>query len=230
MLLNVIFDIILISILAIGAVYGIKKGFVKAVAKPVKFIAAIVISLSLAGILSSTVIEPIIGPAISNKLSDTLIEKYSNVTVDNANDELPTLVKIAAGACGLDVSDIADKSDSENVIVEIAESVTAPIVGLIGSILGFVILYFVSKILLGMLISFLNTLIDRGVVKFLNRTLGCVFSVFMAFVAVWCVTVIFEFLFNIPVIANIGFIDNFTGGPIYRFFKSFTPLDLLLSF
>ena len=53
---------------------------------------------------------------------------------------------------------------------------------------------------------------------------------FLAFVAGWAFTSVFEFVFNIPAIASIGGIKDFTGGVVYRFFRNFTPLDLLLSF
>ena len=98
MVANVIFDIILVGILLAGAIMGIKNGFVDTIAKPVKFVAAIVIAISLASVVGSAIIEPIIGPAISHKLSDILIEEYSEITAATANESLPTLIKFAASA------------------------------------------------------------------------------------------------------------------------------------
>ena len=55
-------------------------------------------------------------------------------------------------------------------------------------------------------------------------------SLFLAFVVVWAVTSVSEFILNIPVIASADWVEGFNGGPVYRFFRSFSPLDLLLSF
>ncbi len=227
--MNVFMDILITLMLIGGALWGARKGFVKTVSKPIKFVAAIVIAISLASSVSSYIIEPVIGPAISNKLSDAIVEKYSDITSESADDELPTLIKIGAGLCGLDIDEIAAGSSGEQIIVEIANSVTEPIVHLLGCLMAFIVLYIGLKFVLGILLSLLSKVMDTAA-KVPNRILGSVFSLFMAFVAVWGVTVISEFLFNIPVISEIGFVSRFTGGPIYSFFKSFTPIDLLLSF
>ena len=73
MVTNIIFDILLVGILLAGAIMGIKNGFIDIVARPVKFVAAILIAISMASVVGSAVIEPIIGSAISHKLSDILI-------------------------------------------------------------------------------------------------------------------------------------------------------------
>jgi uncharacterized membrane protein required for colicin V production len=227
---NVIFDIILVGILVAGAILGYKNGFIDTVAKPVKFVLAIALALSLAGTVGQYVVEPIIGPAISHKLSDILVEKYSEVTAANANESLPTLIKFAASMCGVNIEGVASTADGVSVIEAVVDAVTAPVVDIMGTIFGFVIVYFASKILLNVVMIFVNSAVSRGIVGALNRTLGCVLTLFLAFVVVWAVTSVSEFILNIPIIASAQWVENFTGGPVYRFFRSFTPLDLLLSF
>jgi uncharacterized membrane protein required for colicin V production len=227
---NVIFDIILVGILVAGAILGYKNGFIDTVAKPVKFVLAIALALSLAGKVGQYVVEPIIGPAISHKLSDILVEKYSEVTAANANESLPTLIKFAASMCGVNIEGVASTADGVSVIEAVVNAVTAPVVDIMGTIFGFVIVYFASKILLNVVMIFVNSAVSRGIVGALNRTLGCVLTLFLAFVVVWAVTSVSEFILNIPIIASAQWVENFTGGPVYRFFRSFTPLDLLLSF
>jgi uncharacterized membrane protein required for colicin V production len=227
---NVIFDIILVGILVAGAILGYKNGFIDTVAKPVKFVLAIALALSLAGTVGQYVVEPIIGPAISHKLSDILVEKYSEVTAANANESLPTLIKFAASMCGVNIEGVASTADGVSVIEAVVNAVTAPVVDIMGTIFGFVIVYFASKILLNVVMIFVNSAVSRGIVGALNRTLGCVLTLFLAFVVVWAVTSVSEFILNIPIIASAQWVENFTGGPVYRFFRSFTPLDLLLSF
>ena len=230
MVANIIFDLILIGILLAGAILGIKNGFIDTVAKPVKFVLAIALAFSLAGTVGAYVIEPIIGPAISHKLSDILVEKYSEITAATANDSLPTLIKFAASMCGVDISSVASGAEGASVIEAVVEAVTAPVVDIMGTIFGFIIVYFASKINLNIVMIFVNAMVNRGIVGAVNKTLGCVFSLFLAFVVVWAVTSVSEFILNIPVIASAKWVENFSGGIVYRFFRSFTPLDLLLSF
>lgn len=230
MFANVLFDIILVGILVAGAIMGIRNGFIDTIARPVKFVAAIALALSLASVVGSGIIEPIIGPAISHKLSSILIEEYSEITAANANESLPTLIKFAASMCGVDIEGVASAADGALVIEAIVDAVTAPVVEIMGVIFGFVLVYFLAKILLSFLMVLINTVVNNGIAGAVNRTLGCVFTLFLAFIVAWAFTGFMEFMLNIPAIAKANWVENFTGGIFYNFFRSFTPLDLLLSF
>lgn len=230
MFITILFDIILVGILFAGGFMGIKKGFMGTIAKPVKIILTLVLAFSLAGVVGTLIVEPIIGPAISHKLTDILIEKYSDVTAATANEKLPTLVKFAASMCGVSVESVATEADGVRVIEAIAQSVTAPVVKIMGRILGFVIAYFLSKVLVHYLMKYVDTLINKGVAGRVNKTIGCIFTLFLAIAACWAFTSFFEFIFNIPVIAATKGVSRFNGGWIYNLFRSISPLDLLLSF
>lgn len=230
MFFSVLFDIILVCMLLAGGFFGYTNGFVVTVARPVKFVLKLVIAFSLAGVIGSFIIEPIIGPAITHKLSDVLISEYSDITATTANDKLPTLVRIAAGMCGVSVQDVATKADGVAVIEAISEAVCAPVVEVMGLILGFIIAYFLSQFIVEFIMEFIDALMNSGVTVTVNKTLGCAFSLMLAFVSCWVFTTFFEFVFNIPAVAASKGVSTFEGGPFYSFFKSFTPLDLLLSF
>jgi uncharacterized membrane protein required for colicin V production len=230
MFANILFDLILAGILAAGVILGIKNGFISTVAKPVKFIAAIAIALSLAAGFGSVFIEPIVGPAISNKVSGILVEKYADITAETASAELPTLIKFAASMCGVDISTVASAAEGNNIIVSIVDTVTHPVVEIVSTIAGFIIVYFVAKILLGILLHLINELFDSGIAGTANKILGAVFTFLLAFCVAWAFTAFSEFFLNIPLIAKANWVSNFEGGILYKFFRLFTPLDLLLSF
>ena len=230
MFASIVFDLLLTAILAAGIVIGIKKGFISTVARPVKVLASIAIAIALASAIGSAIISPIIGPAISNKISGVLIEKYSDITAENAMETLPTLIKFAASMCGIDVTKVASTADGVLIIEEIVDSVTSPIVSLVSAIAGFIIVYIVAKILLGILLRLIESMFESGIAATTNKVLGAVFTFLLAFAAAWAFTAVSEFLLNIPLIAKANWVENFNGGILYRFFRSFTPLDLLLSF
>ena len=230
MVANVIFDIMLVGILLAGAIMGIKNGFVDIIARPVKFVAALALAISLASVVGSAIIEPIIGPAISHKLSEVLVEEYSEITASTANESLPTLIKFAASLCGVDIEGVASSADGVTVIEAVVDAVTAPVVQIVGVIAGFILIFFVSKILLNLLMLVVNSVVNNGIAGAVNSTLGCVFTLFLEFIVAWAFTSLSEFILNIPTIASAEWVQEFTGGPIYNFFRSFTPLDLLLSF
>ena len=230
MLLNIVFDIILVGILLYGAAMGIKNGFVDTIARPVKFVLSLVIAFSLASVVGEYLFEPVIGPAISHKLSEILIEKYSEITAETASESLPTLIKFAASMCGVDIDSVAAGAGGASVIDAVVDAVTSPVIEVIGVIFGFIVAYLIAKLVINFVMIFINSILNKGVAGVVNKALGCVFALFFAFVIGWAVTTISEFVFNIPAIASMDFVQNFSGGAVYRFFKTFTPLDLLLSF
>ena len=230
MFFSILFDIIIVCMLLAGGFFGYTNGFVVTVARPVKFVLKLVLAFSLASVIGSLIIEPIIGPAITHKVSSVLIEKYSDITAATATDRLPTIVRLAAGMCGVNVQDVATKADGVAVIEAISGVVCAPVVEVIGLVLGFVIAYILSQFLVELLMVFIDNLMNSGVTVTVNKTLGCAFSLLLAFISCWVFTTFFEFVFNIPAIAATKGVSGFNGGPFYNFFRSFTPLDLLLSF
>lgn len=232
MFFNILFDIVILSFIVLGGIYGVKKGFISAIARPVKKISSIVLAMVLANPIGNALISPIIGPAISHKVSDILVEKYSNVLASSANESLPTVIRFAASAAGLNLAESATTADGKILMEQIADSVTAPIVNILAVAAGFVVAFFVVKTLLGILFAFLDKKAkkENGTLNKMNKVLGCIFAVLLSLAIAWCFTVSIEFFFNIPILAKANVIDKFTGGPVYKLFKSISPLELLLSF
>ena len=226
---NVIIDIILIGILVVGGIIGFKRGFILTIAKPVKTFAAIFTAYALASPFATAIVQPLIQPPITNEIAGYLAKKCADITAQNANQKLPTLLKYAAGKSGIDVASLTGEN-SQQYIQSLVDNLASPAIHIIAVIISFVALFFLAKLLYSLLVSMVNSTLDHGVVGTLNRTLGCIFTTFFAFVIAWGLTTIFGCIVNLPAVAKTEWGSEFTGGYIYRFFKSFTPIDLLLSF
>ena len=229
MWVNIIIDLIIVALIILGAIFGIKRGFFLAVTKPVKWLAALLLAFALSNVVADAIIQPLIEDPITNQITELLSEKCSDITAETARDKLPTLLKLAAGLVDVDINSM-DAASSHELIAQIVDKLAIPVIHLISVILSFVAVYFVSKIVLAILLVILNKFFDRGLFGVLNKVLGCIFGVAFSFVIVWLVVIIFGYVISLPSIAATEWASNFSGGFIYRFFKSFTPLDLLLSF
>ncbi len=231
MFLNVLIDILLVGIVFAGLVIGIKKGFIATVEKPVRFFVALFAAFSLASVVGAYIVEPIIAPAITNKLSSTLIEKCSDITAETANQDLPTLVKFAAGMYGISIKDTITAADGVNVIQSVASEVASPVVKVVAVIAGFAIVYYLVKALTKPVMKFVDKLLKKkGAIGYTNKFIGSIFTGVLAFMVAWLFTASLGFFLNIPLIADTQAVRNFTGGRVYCFFEMFSPLDLLLSF
>jgi uncharacterized membrane protein required for colicin V production len=212
-----------------GVILGIKKGFLLTVAKPVRWVAAIAIALSFASLVGKSVIQPLIEAPITNQITEYLVEKCPDITPANASDKLPTLLKVAASIVGVDVSMLKQDTAADFISVIVTRLAT-PAVSLISTIIAFFLLYFVSKILLSIAVKLLNGIFSGGVLGAVNKTVGCVFGLCFSFMVAWLFTCVFSYVVNFPIIASTEWGSSFTGGYVYRFLESITPIELLLSF
>ena len=227
--MNIIVDIVLVLIIFIGGFVGYKRGFIVTVTKPVKWFLSLVLAITLCGAAAESVIEPIISEPITNQMTDYLLEKCPDLTAENVSEELPTVLKLAAGIVDVDV-DSFDGPDAETLVLQIVESLAKPTIHLFAVILAFVLIYFISKLLLALLIGVLDKTFDVGFVGSVNRFLGILFGAAFAFIISWAVVLGLGYLMSIQSVADSGFLNEFDGGIIYDFFDSITPLELLLSF
>ena len=229
MLLKVILEIVLCAIVLIGTILGIKRGFVSIAAKPVKIIASLAIAYSLFTAISVAVVLPMIEAPVTSYISEFLYENCSTITAENVNEELPTILKMAAGLANIDVETVAN--DAGNAVVEaIVAKLTAPVLDVISGLISFVLVYFAASIVLSIALWFINLLFQSGVLGALNKTLGFVFGTALGLIISWALAVIVELVFHLPAFESNEVIANFEGGWIYTFFNTYNPIELLLSF
>jgi uncharacterized membrane protein required for colicin V production len=226
---NIIVDLVIVAIVLSGAFIGIKRGFILTLAKPIKLIASIVIALSLCNTVATSIVQPMIEAPITNQISSYLTEECEEITAENAKDELPTLLKLAAGIVGVDVESVMGDGTSE-YISEIVDKLAVPAIHLIAVVISYFALYFLSKILISLAVSLINGIFSGGIFGIANKILGFLVSTFFAFVAAWLLTSLFGYIINIPAFKEVGWINSFEGGYVYKFFKEISPIDLLLSF
>ena len=232
MILDIILNIILGLILILSVYFGYKKGFLRMASGPIKFFAAIAITITCCAPFGRAVIKPLVHEPISNYVADYLYENCGGVTSENIDDELPTLLKLSAGLAGVDVDSVAENAENrgEAVIDAVADKLTDSVAGLISTVIGFFVLYFLLKILIGILLRVLNSLINRGVVGGVNKIIGVIFGAFFGIILAWGLVAILEFVFHSSLFADSAYISEFDGHVLYHFFKTYSPMELLLSF
>ncbi len=227
-LVNIVVDLIFVLILVIGLLVGIKRGFVNTLAKPVKLVLAFVLAFSLASTVGSTLLEPLISAPVTSRLSEFLNENFGAVTAETVNT-LPTVIKFAAGLCEVDMAEVAASAEGD-VIAAILNEITQPVVDIVCNVIAFVLVFIVALIVLGILLAIVNAIVDNGIIGVFNRILGAVFTLAFCILICWGLAIVLEYASSLPALQNVSWIAEFTGGYVYRFFRSFSPLDVILSF
>ncbi len=222
--MSVVIEILLWSIIVVGAVLGVKSGFIKMAAKPVKLVLAIVVAFSLCSAVAEGIIVPIIDKPITNYIYEFLVENCPALTTENVAEELPTVLKMAAGIYGVNVEEIVSQNAGLGIIEEITSVLATPVVQILAIIISFVLLYLIAKVLVSLLLALLDTIFSGGVFGKLNKVLGGLSGTILSAAIAWAVAIFVEFLFHI----NAGGIEN--PGMLYSFFNTYSPIELLLSF
>lgn len=229
MFLKLIVDLVLILIVAIGIFVGVKQGFIKTVAKPVKIILTFVIATSFASRFAVGAVEPRLGPALTNQIEEYILSECGDINSENLEEELPTLLKIAAGIFDVDIKD-SEAESPEALVNAIVNKLTYPVVHVVSVIISFVILALLSSIILSILLWIISAIFDGGVIGVFNRILGGAVCFVLSFVTAWLLASVFTYTIHLPSVADKAWASSFEGGLIYRFFNSINPIDLLLSF
>ena len=223
--MNLVVDLVLVAVLLIGIFMGYKRGFVKTVAKPVKLVATWVCTIKSCSFFATRFVAPLIQTTVTEKLSSFLQENYNNITASNAADELPTLLKIAAGIFNIDIQQVADDAGAA-LVQKLAETFTEPLISLVSIVIAFVLLLIAFSILFSIVLWLLNGVFHIGPLLWFNRLLGVCFGAALALIIAWAVSMLLGFVLELPALSAIGF----DGGAVYRFFREYHPLDLLLGF
>lgn len=227
MALNIILDILLVAILAGGIAFGIKRGFINILARPLRSLLALALAYALASPVGSGLIVPLLSEPLINQISGFLYDNCAHITPDNT-EELPTLIKLAANLAGVDVTALGDSTD--DILASVVESLAMPIVNIIATLVAFVLLFIIFKLLFSLLLSVANSVFGKGVFGVFNKVLGCITSGLLAIFVAWAFVSVFEYVIHFPAIVDVPALSKFTGGFIYRMFKQYNPVELLLSF
>ncbi len=222
--MSVFVEIVLWVILVAGVALGVRAGFIRMAAKPVKLILSLVLAFTLCASVAEGIVTPIIEKPITNYIYEFLVKNCPEINVENVAEELPTVLKMAAGMYGIDVEEIVASNAGLDIIAEITTVLADPVISIFAMIISFVILYFVSTLLITLILSIVDLIFSNGVFDALNRTLGGVSGAIISFAVAWALSVFIEFLCHI----NGGGLKD--PGLLYTFFNTYSPIELLLSF
>lgn len=223
-----ILDAILILIVLFGIFLGYKRGFVRTVGRPVKFFATLFCAFRFCSLFSEKVLRPLISEPVTKQVAEYIRTHCGDVTAENAGETLPTVLKLAAGLFGIDVSEAATRG--ENVIDSLTTTLTAPVVDIVSTVLSFVALLIICTLVFTVVLWLVDLLFRIGPVSVVNKAVGVLFSGAFALLISWALASLFAFVLDTSLFDGVAWAENFEGGFFYRFLNQYNPLDLILSF
>ena len=223
-----VLDAVLILVLIVGIFLGYRRGFVRTVGRPVKFFATLFCSFRFCSLFSERVLRPLISEPVTRQVAEYIRKHCGEVTAENAGETLPTVLKLAAGLFGIDVSEATSRG--ENVVDSLTSTLTAPVVDIVSTVLSFVALLILCTLIFTVVLWLIDLLFRIGPVSIVNKVVGVLFSGAFALLISWAIASLFAFALDTSLFDGVAWAENFEGGFFYRFLNQYNPLDLILSF
>ena len=224
MFLKVFTDLVLVLILIGGSYYGYKRGLIRLLARPLRPYLSLLVAFNYCRPLGSFAITPIIENPISELIKKYLYERFAVTYLKEGTEEIPTALRLALTGLGAEL--LGEAHTLEDALEIIRLTLSDMLVDLLSTVIAFLLIYIITKLAISLLVNLIDSLADKCLLGAVNRFLGIVVSFALSFIAARLVAFGIYHLINAEVINA----PSFDGGPLFRFFISFSPLGLLLSF
>ncbi len=177
--MSVLFDIILIIILAVCAVIGWKKGFIRALRGFVTYIVSFAVANTLYRVVAKSVIKL---PFLQKMITDVeMPELPANATFLDKMSEIVRYISGKASFYNMDETSETIKAILNNYIAE-----------LIACVVGFIVIFIVMVLVLKLLLWILDMVVSKTpVIRQANGLLGCIIGLFTGLFWTWIVSNVF---------------------------------------
>lgn len=180
-------DILVILILLLAVIWGVKKGFAKAVLGLGSFVISLVLALLLYQPISTLIEKSVVGEYIAVSVTNA-INKTTNETANaepskGESEELSLPDKIISSA-----TEMFDEAKN-GAVNSISQSLSALAVNLVSMLCVFLVV----KIIMWIITTALDTLAKLPILKTLNKTLGGAFGALYGFLAIYILLSVLTF-------------------------------------
>ena len=230
--MNIIFDIVIVSLLAFGLIHGLRKGLVKILfhtfKKAIALLVAFVFAKPLANVLCPSIVKPIRATLV-NAIHNSVT---TDVTGVEMTQKVPTVLRRIAGFFDVDLTAYGEKAieGGGDYIHTFADLAASPIANAVSIILSFVLLYLLARLLLWPAGALTNLVFRGPLLKQINTVLGGFVSLFFYTIITWVLCEVGIFVLSL--FPDVAFLSGFSVEETFicKFFHEGMLLKWLFSF
>ena len=212
MFLNLFVDVVLITIIVAASCYGYKKGLFGIVARFTRTFVCLAVSISVCDPIAELIIAPILRVPIKSFFMEYIQQIPGGIVAD-----IPTILRIFGTLFNVSYESFTVDTDIQMAVNSFSE----PFVVFISKIVAFLLIFLFLKYFIRLLIYFADSFLNIGIIGWLNRLLGALISICVAFLCVTVFISVIDYFFQTDILLDSGLVRNFDGGLIYRLFKGF---------
>ena len=228
-----ILDLILLFFIIFTVIRCYRRGFVKVIFVTFRKLFAFLIAYFGASKFGELLKDKFIMAPIEGKIRSMVEESVAEkgASVASFVESLPSGVHQVASLFHVDINSIAEGAmenraeATETFILNAADGIAS----ILGTVLGFILLFFISLILLAVIFFIVDKIFLLPVLKKVNRILGLICGIFSSFLTAWIISMIAVFLIGLlgTFSASLASFDP-ANTYLLRFFYHFNPIKLLI--
>lgn len=229
--MNLVFDVILVLLLAFGLIHGLRKGLVRILFRTFKKVVALIVAFTCAKPFAG-LFEGQITASVKSMLSRIITENAGAASGAEITQRVPTILRRLAGLFDVDLTAYGEQAleGGGNYADAFAELAANPIGNAVSVVIAFVALYFLMRLALWPAGALANLVFHAPVLKQVNVALGGIVSLFFYAIFAWILCEIGIFL--ISLFPDVAFLSGFSVEKTFicKFLHEGTLLKWLLSF
>ncbi len=235
MTLAIIIDIVVVSLLLIGLIYGFKKGLLALIFNRWRKLTSIVISAFASKFVSAILTKRIFADLFATwVLNWAELEDVSSAESPEALlKEVPTFIRLVAEHFGYNLDQYAQRAyeSGEGMYHTVIADLSYPLVNAVVYVLCCIALYFVIRLFLYLFFEAMEELFELPVIKQLNTVLGACVGLSLTAALVWLLCQAGIRILAIDSLSKYSLIADFSIEKSYvaRYIYDFNPLAFLLS-
>lgn len=176
--MSIIIDIVIVAVIALFAIIGLKRGFVREIVSLFSFVIALVLAFFLSGIGSTFLYDSVVHGIVHDSISSSINENVSN-DAESIIMEIPDEFVDAGKSIGVDIENIVRtnigatvKETADNVANTVSRDVARPVVSSFIRVALFILIFILVKLLIDWIGRLLNIVSILPVVHGANKVLG----------------------------------------------------------
>ena len=237
--MNVLLDIILVLIFLLIVVISTCRGFVKCIWSMVTVVGAFILAYNFGPRLGSEICDRYIYDYVSSytyaSVEEMVVESNDNYDVSGLFDNVPQEFVDLLEHCGVELDEVASTVSpsmtvSQEELYEIAGSIAMPISVTISNIIGIIVVFFASILLISIFGIFMRIVVKVPVIRFINSFFGMLLGAVEGFVIVWVICLLIGLIVEHGFIGEINneFVYSMTDGSyLLKFFCQLSPIDFI---
>lgn len=195
--MTLIIDLLFLFVIAIIIISHIRKGFLSSLFGLIRSLLVLFLSYTFGDDVSHLLAERVLANPVRNAVGEKLQKLYAagaeTFDVDRVIDEIPSFAMSAETESKLRALD----ATGESLVEAATDAVSGPITTFFANVAGYLLVFIVSAIVCSLLLWGFNKIIEHvTVLNVINRLLGALLGIVLAFIVSVAVASVIRFFFG----------------------------------